>query len=219
MVVKRVVEVAFVVVLFKPVKFCRVLDPVAKILVNVPAAAVVPPMIELSMTPPEMVRLSATRLSASVPVQPSVSDVAPRSAVEGEPPRVRVTLVSSVLVKAAPPVIEEAAGVMVVQPKRPAVQDRPLVDPLHVPSPAPWMFAAKSFEEEAVVLKKFVVVAEEPVAFTKVKFWRVDDPVARKFVVVENVNKEERPVRRPVSFWKVKLVLPPKVVPPSLNWT
>lgn len=40
------------------------------------------------------------------------------------------------------------------------------------------------FVEEAVVEKKFVVVAEVPVAFTKVKFWRVEDPSAKRFVLV-----------------------------------
>ena len=39
---------------------------------------------------------------------------------------------------------------------------------------------AKRFVDEAVVAKKLVVVAEVPVAFTKVKFWRVLDPVARR---------------------------------------
>jgi len=33
--------------------------------------------------------------------------------------------------------------------------------------------AAKRFVLDAVVLKKLVVVAEVPVAFVKVKFWRV----------------------------------------------
>jgi hypothetical protein len=37
---------------------------------------------------------------------------------------------------------------------------------------------------EAVVLKKFVVVAAVPVARTKVKFWRVEEPLARKLVEV-----------------------------------
>lgn len=70
-------------------------------MVKVPAAAVVPPIIVLSITPPLTVRLSATRESARVPVQPSVNDVAARRAVEGEPPSVSVTLVSSLFVSAA----------------------------------------------------------------------------------------------------------------------
>ena len=35
---------------------------------------------------------------------------------------------------------------------------------------------AKRLVEEALVAKKFVVVALEPVAFRKVKFWSVLDP-------------------------------------------
>ena len=72
-------------------------------------------------------------------------------------------------------------------------------------------FVEKRFVDEAVVLKKlvvvafpttaevadstpkfaeeekrFVVVADVPVAFTKVKFWRVDEPVRRRFERVES---------------------------------
>ena len=36
----------------------------------------------------------------------------------------------------------------------------------------------------AFVAKKLVVVAEVPVALTKVKFWRVEDPVAKRFTKV-----------------------------------
>ena len=43
----------------------------------------------------------AIRESANVPVHPNVKDVAANKAVDGEPPNVRVTLVSSVLVNAA----------------------------------------------------------------------------------------------------------------------
>ncbi len=69
---------------------------------------------------------------------------------------------------------------------------------------------------DAVVEKKLVVVALEPVALMKVKFCKVDDPVARKLVVVEKVKREETPVRSPVVFWKVKLAEAPNA-PPSLN--
>ncbi len=37
----------------------------------------------------------------------------------------------------------------------------------------------KRLVDDAVVEKKFVVVAWVPVALTKVKFWRVEDPVIR----------------------------------------
>ena len=42
----------------------------------------------------------------------------------------------------------------------------------------------KRFVLDAVVEKKFVVVAEVPVAFTKVKFWRVEDEVTSRVPVV-----------------------------------
>lgn len=41
---------------------------------------------------------------------------------------------------------------------------------------------AKRLVDDAVVAKKLVVVAEVPVAFTKVKFWRVDEALARRLV-------------------------------------
>ena len=52
---------------------------------------------------------------------------------------------------------------------------------------------AKRFVDEAVVAKKLVVVAEVPVAFTKVKFWRVLDPVARRLARVVSPVKYEAP--------------------------
>ena len=55
------------------------------------------------------------------------------------------------------------------QPKSPPDQVRTLLD-WQVASPAPLNEAVKRLEEEAVVEKKLVVVAEVPVAFTKVKF-------------------------------------------------
>jgi hypothetical protein len=55
---------------------------------TVPAATVAAPV------PPRAIE--------SVPVQPSVSELAWSNAVAGVPPKVRVTLVSSVLVRAAP---------------------------------------------------------------------------------------------------------------------
>ena len=48
-------------------------------------------------------------------------------------------------------------------------------------SPAPKSVVVKRFVEEAVVAKKLVVVADDPVAFTKVKFWRVVEAVERRF--------------------------------------
>ncbi|MDO8649189.1 MAG: hypothetical protein Q7R81_05405 [Candidatus Peregrinibacteria bacterium] len=41
-------------------------------------------------------------------------------------------------------------------------------------------FVVRKFVERSVVAKKLVVVAAVPVAFKNVKFWRVEDDVARK---------------------------------------
>ena len=64
-------------------------------------------------------------------------------------------------------------------------------------------FDAKRLVELAVFAKKLVVVADVPVAFVKVKFWRVEEPVARKdgaeSVVPSNVNPLF-PVREFVPF-------------------
>jgi len=45
----------------------------------------------------------------------------------------------------------------------------------------------KRLVEEAVVEKKLVVVAEVPVALTKVKFWRVEEAVAKTLAKVPRV--------------------------------
>jgi len=64
---------------------------------------------------------------------------------------------------------------------------------VRVPAVSVPMFAAvaKRFVEEAVVAKKLVVVAEVPVALRKVKFWRVEEPVTRRFESVPVVNATE----------------------------
>ena len=65
-------------------------------------------------------------------------------------------------------------------------------EPLHVDcSPAP-----KRFVVDAVVAKKFVVVADVPVAFTNVKDWRVDEPVERRF---EAVSKPDNVAVPPIA--------------------
>ena len=82
----------------------------------------------------------------------------------------------------------EAAVSSVSQPKRPADQVKTLFD-WQVVRPAPLKRAVKRLVDEAVVLKELVVVALVPVAFTKVKFWRVVEPTTRRlpdeFMVVE----------------------------------
>ena len=40
--------------------------------------------------------------------------------------------------------------------------------------------AVKRLDDDAVVEKRLVVVAEVPVALTKVKFWRVVEPTMRR---------------------------------------
>ena len=62
---------------------------------------------------------------------------------------------------------------MVLQPKSPLFHVRALAEALHPESDAP-----KKLVVEAVVAKKLVVVALVPVAFKKVKFWRVEEAFA-----------------------------------------
>jgi hypothetical protein len=59
----------------------------------------------------------------------------------------------------------------------------------------PLRVVAKRLVEEAVVAKKLVVVAEVPVAFEKVKLWRVVEPIAVR-LVVEPVTKARKLVKR-----------------------
>ncbi len=68
------------------------------------------------------------RVPESVPVQPSVRDVAARSEVVGLPPKVRVTLVSSDFVSAAPEVMEAAESVPDVT--RPRVESAVEISPV-----------------------------------------------------------------------------------------
>ncbi len=78
----------------------------------------------------------------------------------------------------------------VLQPNNP--DDHCKNDPLlHVESPAPYRFVVDAVVENKLVENRFVVVAELPVAFTKVRFWRVVEPVRRRF---------ESVVSPPVTF-------------------
>ena len=75
----------------------------------------------------------------------------------------------------------------VSQPKIPPVQV--MNDPeAQVLRPKPLMFVPKRLVVEAVVAKRFVVVAEDEVEFMAVKFWRVEEPLARM------LEKVPRPV-------------------------
>jgi hypothetical protein len=55
------------------------------------------------------------------------------------------------------------------------------------------------------VVAKLVVVAEVPVAFWKVKFWRVDDPVIKRF---KNEDNPERTLSVPVRLAELERVCP-----------
>ena len=54
---------------------------------------------------------------------------------------------------------------------------------------------ALRFVDDAVPAKKFVVVALVPVALTKVKFWRVEDELTRRFRVVRSVVEAFIPLK------------------------
>jgi len=66
----------------------------------------------------------------------------------------------------------------VSQPNSPPDQVKTLFD-WQVTRPAPLKSAVKRLEEEATVLKEFVVVAEVEVEFEAVKFLKVEEPVKR----------------------------------------
>ena len=70
---------------------------------------------------------------------------------------------------------------IVLQPKIPPVQIRALSALLQaVAKPAPVKEAVNKLDDEAVVEKKFVVVAEVEVEVRAVKFWRVVEPTTRR---------------------------------------
>jgi hypothetical protein len=68
---------------------------------------------------------------------------------------------------------------------------------------------AKRLVEEAVVENRLVVVAEVVVELIAVKFWRVEEPVAKKFVVDAYVNNAENADKRLLLELKVKSGSPP----------
>jgi len=72
----------------------------------------------------------------------------------------------------------------------------PVMLPVRVPVRLPVPEVKKRLVVEALVAKKFVVVALVPVAFTKVKFWRVVEPVERRLASVT----------RPLSFTENSVV-------------
>ena len=66
-----------------------------------------------------------------------------------------------------------------------------------------WAAAANKFVELAVEAKKLVVVALVPVAFVKVRSWRVDEPVRRRF---ESVVRPAVAVSVPVKLAAEEIV-------------
>ena len=75
----------------------------------------------------------------------------------------------------------------------------------------------KRFVEDAVVEKKLVVVAEVPVAFEKVKFWKVEEALARILVKVPRPEVViEFTDNRPLAFKEraavVEVAVPATVV-------
>src|SRR5262245_1646172 len=92
--------------------------------VNAPENVTLPPIV---MSEEPLLTPVPPRVPDSVPVQPRVKEAALTSAVEGDPPKVRVTFVSSVLVSAAP------VGICAVVAKVPEVGKVTDVDPVSVP--------------------------------------------------------------------------------------
>jgi hypothetical protein len=94
-----------------------------------------------------------------------------------------------------------------------AVRFEPVMFPETVSDPAVatprFELVENRFVDEAVVAKKFVVVAEVPVAVVKVKDWRVEEPLATMFCAVRV------PVRvcvPPFAVVKNRFVVEPVVV-------
>ena len=69
--------------------------------------------------------------------------------------------------------------------------------PVHGDNAPPKKLVEYRLVEEAVDEKNEVVVAEVPVAFTNVRFCKVDEPVSRRF---ESVESPPVAVRVPVKF-------------------
>jgi hypothetical protein len=76
---------------------------------------------------------------------------------------------------------------------------------------------AKRFVLDDVPANRLVVVALVPVAFIKVKFWRVDDPVARRLArVVRPLETLRVPLNdaAELMFW---LLIRPDVITPAVR--
>jgi hypothetical protein len=188
--------VAFVVVAFTPVKFCKVEEPVASmvaIVANPFAVRVlkVAPLVALK-APPMVVEA----VTANVPV-----DVAP--VIVRKPPLVALR---------KPPMVVEPEVVRVARDDRPVTLSVPLWVVLPLVSVPKEAAVAKRLVEDETEAKRLVEVALLVVAFTPVKFCRVEEPVTRRLARVA------RPlVRRVLKLAPfVALKVPPMVVEPVM---
>jgi len=222
MMAKRVV-VAFVEVELRAVKFCRVEDPESKRferVVRPPVAVTVPvklaadeivwPLIKPEVIAPSVefpaVRAVAKRLVEEAVVakklvvvafeEVELSAVKLRSVEEPDISKLESEVRPEVTFKVP---VNEAAEEIVWPLIKPEVMAPVVSEPEEVMLPT-LRVVAERLVEEAVVAKKLVVVAEVPVAFTKVKFWRVVEEVTMRLVVVA---------------WPA-MVRPEEVVPPPM---
>ena len=76
--------------------------------------------------------------------------------------------------------VEKLVSIIVLHPKMPASQVRAFAALLQVVRPAPRKFVVKRLVLDAVVAKILVEVELVVVLFTPVKFWKVEDAVARR---------------------------------------
>jgi len=201
---KKLVVVAFVEVELRAVKFCRVEDPESKRferVVRPPVAVTVPvklaadeivwPLIKPEVIAPSVefpaVRAVAKRLVEEAVVakklvvvafeEVELSAVKLRSVEEPDISKLESEVRPEVTFKVP---VNEAAEEIVWPLIKPEVMAPVVSEPEEVMLPT-LRVVAERLVEEAVVAKKLVVVAEVPVAFTKVKFWRVVELRARIF--------------------------------------
>jgi hypothetical protein len=105
--------------------------------------------------------------------------------------------------------VDEAKPERVTQESDPPLQCKLWLLPVQVVRPKPLMFVPNKFVVDAVVANIFVVVAEVPVAFAKVRSWKVEEPVRRRFGKVAAPERVKLP---PLALAKKRLVVEAVVV-------
>jgi hypothetical protein len=193
-VLKKLVVVAEVPVAFTKVKFWRVVEPVRRRLPKVPEPRVREPMLALVLK--RLVELEVVEKKLVVVAFVVVELVAVRASVEmlfetreAMVPRVLVRMEEKKLVEVA--LVEvELTAVKFWRVVEPVSARLPTVAVPREPVPR-LKLVEKRLVEDAVVEKKFVVVAEVPVAFRKVKFWRVVEPVTKRLPKVPEPRVRE----------------------------